>query len=80
MKRVKNENLIILAKERRDGMISEIKTYFSKERGEETGDLAAGLFLDFMLEKLAPEFYNQGILDSHKYMHGAADDLLSIQK
>ena len=77
---MKKENLLTLTKERRDGLISEIKNYFSKEREEELGDLAAGLFLDFMIEKIGPEFYNQGVSDSHKYMHDAAEDLLSIRK
>jgi len=61
-------------------MIAEIKNYFSKEREEELGDLAADLILDLIVEKLAPEFYNQGVSDSHKYLHDAAEDLLSIQK
>ncbi len=77
---MKNENSIKITKERREDMISEIKYYFLKEREEEIGDLAAGLMLDFILEKIAPEFYNQGIYDSHKYMGDAIEDLLSIQK
>jgi len=77
---MKNENSIKVTKERRDDMVSEIKNYFSKEKEEEIGDLAAGLILDFILEKIAPEFYNQGVYDSHKYMEDAVVDLLSIQK
>ena len=61
-------------------MVTEIKNYFLKDREEEIGDLAAGLMLDFIMGKLAPEFYNQGICDSHQYMHDAAEDLLSIRK
>ncbi len=74
------KNLITLTRERRNELIPEIKTYFLKERDEEIGDLAAGLLFDFIMEKLAPEFYNQGILDAHQYMKDAAEDLLSIQK
>jgi len=77
---MKKENSLNLTKERRDAMIAEIKNYFSKEREEELGDLAAGLILDFIVKKLAPEFYNQGVSDSHRYLHDAAEDLLSIQK
>ena len=77
---MRKENSVRITKEQRDGMVSEIKNYFSKEREEEIGDLAAGLMLDFIVEKLAPEFYNQGICDSHQYMHDAAEDLLSIRK
>ena len=61
-------------------MVSAIKNYFSKEREEEIGDLAAGLILEFIREELAPEFYNQGIYDSYKYMKDMTEDLLAIQK
>jgi len=77
---MKNKNSVKVTKERRDDMVSEIKNYFLKEREEEIGDLPAGMILDFILEKIAPEFYNQGVYDSHKYMGDAVEDLLSIQK
>lgn len=73
-------NKINLPKEKREYMISSIKEYFLVERGEELGDLASSLILDFILEKLAPEFYNQGVYESYKYMNERIDDLLSIQK
>lgn len=71
---------IELSKEKKAKMIEEIKTYFSKERGEDLGDLAAMLILDFVIDKLGPEIYNQGVYDAHLYMSGAAEDLLGIQK
>jgi len=74
------EHPIELTKERRAEMVSEIKNYHSNEREEIIGDLAAGLLLDFIIDKLAPEFYNQGVYDSHKYMTEAAEDLLAILK
>lgn len=77
---MRKENLIKLTNERKDEMVSDIKNYFSKERDEEIGDLAASLVLDFILEKIAPEFYNQGVFDSHQYMKDSAEDLLSIRK
>jgi len=77
---MKNENGIKLSKERRDEMIVEIQNYFSKERDEEIGILCAGMVLDFIVEKLAPDFYNQGVYDVHQYMKDAAEDLLAIQK
>jgi uncharacterized protein (DUF2164 family) len=61
-------------------MIPEIRNFFLLEREEKIGDLAAGLVLDFFLEKMAPEFYNQGISDSHHYMKDSAEDLLSLRK
>ena len=76
----KDDNNIKLTKEKRSDMISAIKYYFLKEREEEIGDLASSLMLDFIIEKLAPEFYNQGVYDSYKYMGNSIEDLLSIQK
>jgi uncharacterized protein (DUF2164 family) len=70
---------IKLTKEKREDMISAIKYYFLKEREDELGDLAAGLILDFIVKELAPEFYNQGVYDSQKYMSDRIEDLLSIQ-
>ncbi len=71
---------IVLSKEKKAKMIEEIKTYFSTERDEDLGDLAAMLILDFVIEKLGPEIYNQGVYDAHLYMNGAVEDLLGIQK
>jgi uncharacterized protein (DUF2164 family) len=70
---------IKLPNETREYMVMEIKRYFSNEREEELGDLAASLFLDFIIEELAPEFYNQGVYDSCNFMKDKSEDLLSIQ-
>ncbi len=74
------KNPIKLNKEIREEMISSIKNYFEKERDEELGDLAAGLILDFIAEELAPEFYNQGVYDSYKFMNLHCEDLLGLLK
>lgn len=77
---MRNNNTIQLSKEKKEEMISLIKNYFLEERGEELGDLASSLILRFIIEELAPEFYNQGVYDSYKYMNDRIEDLLSIQK
>lgn len=69
-----------LSKEQKERMISEIKYFFKKERDEDLGDLAAMLILDFFTEKLAKEFYNEGVHDSYKYMSDKIEDIMSIQK
>ena len=74
------KNKIELNEEKRIAMISEIKTFFQKERDELIGDLASILVLDFFMEKLATEVYNQGVYDSCQYMKKKVDDLLEIQK
>ena len=77
---MKYDTPIELTKERREQMASDIKNFFESEREETIGDLGAGLLLDFIIEKLDPEFYNQGVYDSHKYMRESAEDLLAILK
>lgn len=71
---------IKIGKEKREDMISEIKNYFYKERDEDLGDLAASLILDFFIEKLSGEFYNQGINDAYLYMNERLEDTLGLQK
>ncbi len=74
-----DKSKIKLNKEKKEEMISAIKDYFLNERDEELGDLASNLMLNFIIEELAPEFYNQGVYDSYKYMNERTEDLLSIQ-
>jgi uncharacterized protein (DUF2164 family) len=71
---------ITLTKTQKEEMVAAIKKYFFEERGQDLGDLAAGLILDFIVEKLAPEFYNQGVQDSHGYMSERIEEMLSIQR
>ena len=71
---------LTLTKEARDRMIALIKQYFLEERETDLGDLATALILDFFMENLATEFYNQGVYDSHRYLLERAGDLLGLQK
>jgi uncharacterized protein (DUF2164 family) len=75
---MRKKDTIKLTKEKKEFMISTLKEYFLKERDEELGDLSSGLLLDFIIEELAPEFYNQGVYDSYKYIGERVEDLLSI--
>lgn len=77
--KMSNKEKIKLTKEKEKYMIDAIKKYFSDERDEDLGDLASSLILKFIKDELAPEFYNQGIYDAHKYMSDRCEDLLSIE-
>jgi uncharacterized protein (DUF2164 family) len=77
---VQKNNAIKLTPAKKDEMVLAIRNYFSKEREEEIGNLAAVLMLEFITEKLAPEFYNQGVHDSYRCMQDMIEDLLAIQK
>ncbi len=71
---------IDLTKDLKISALNEIKKYFSAERDENLGDLSAELFLDFITEKIAPFFYNQGIRDSHQFMSERLEDLYGLEK
>lgn len=75
---MRDKGRVKLEKERREEMVKAIITYFRKERDEEIGQLAAGILLDFVIEKLAPEFYNQGVLDSCAYLNEKVEDMQSL--
>jgi uncharacterized protein (DUF2164 family) len=64
----------------RNQMTDEIKQYFLEERGEELGDLAAMLILEFFANKLAPHFYNKGIQDGHDFISQRLDDIFELNK
>ncbi len=70
---------ISLTKEKKDAMAEAVKRYFLNERDEDLGDLAAGLIVNFIIDELAPEFYNQGVYDAYRYMNERTEDLLTIQ-
>lgn len=70
----------VIDNEKRKLLISEIQYYFLEEQDLKLGDLASTLLLDFFCEKIGPEFYNQGVFDSYKYLQNSLDDLLAIQK
>lgn len=70
---------IKLTKEKEKYMMGLVKKYFADERDEDLGDLASSLILHFIIEELAPEFYNQGVYDAHRYMSDRCEDLLSIE-
>ena len=75
----KKDKKIVFTREERNVLIGEIKNYFKKERDEDMGDLAAMLLLDFIIDKIGPKIYNQGVKASIKYMGDRVDDLYSLE-
>ncbi|MBI0581685.1 MAG: DUF2164 domain-containing protein [Methanomassiliicoccales archaeon] len=75
---MKGKERIVLEREKRDDMVKVLIAYFKEERGEEIGQLAAGILLDVIVEKMAPEFYNQGVIDSCAYMNERVEDMQSL--
>ena len=69
-----------IPREKREELVALIRNYFREERDEEMGELAAGLLLDFIMDEIAPTFYNLGVYDAHLFMTDRVEDLLGIQK
>ncbi len=66
---------ISLKKEQNERAAGELRGYFDRERGEQFGELAATLLLDFIVERLGPMFYNCGVADAQLALRNAADSL-----
>lgn len=66
---------ISLKREQKERATGELRSYFARERGEELGELAATLLLDFVVERLGPMFYNCGVADAQFALRNAADSL-----
>ena len=75
---MREKERIALEREKREDMVKAIVHFFKDERDEEIGQLAAGMVLDFIIDKIAPEFYNQGVLDSCAYMDEKVEDMQSL--
>jgi len=73
------EKRLKLSREERDQIVADIKNYFMEERGEEIGDLAAGLLLDFLCMKMGPLYYNRGLKDAHVFMQDKLEDLPALE-
>lgn len=68
-----------LSKSSKEKMINEIKRFFLEERDEDLGDLSAMIILDFIIENIAPEFYNEGLKDAIKSLNEKIDDIYLLE-
>lgn len=73
------EKRIKLSNERKEFMRSKIVDYFGEERDEDLGELASQLILDFFIDELGADLYNQGVEDAHAYMLDKLEDLYALQ-
>lgn len=73
------KNKIKLSQANQRDLKEKIVRYFAEERGEDLGELASQMILDFVMEELAPNIYNQGVEDAHIYMKDRIEDLFALQ-
>lgn len=66
---------IELSETRRQRLIAGLEGFFRQEFDEEISTFRAEQLLDFFLEALGPQVYNQGVQDARAYLQRSLDDL-----
>ncbi|MEO5732376.1 MAG: DUF2164 domain-containing protein [Rubrivivax sp.] len=66
---------IELSKEERSQAIASIERWFSENREEPIGNVAAGGLLTFFLEEIGPSAYNRGVADAQERMQARVTEL-----
>ncbi len=69
------KNQIEIKPEDKKVLIADIKNFFLIEIGDEIGDLRAEIVLDFILKKIGPTIYNQGVNDARRWFREKFEDL-----
>lgn len=64
-----------LDEERRERLVSSLQGFFLQEFDEDISPFRAEQVLDFFLEALGPQVYNQAVQDARGFMLRKLDDL-----
>ena len=76
-----NKNIKLnLTAEKRAKLEKDIKEYFNERSNKELKDEDFGIFLDFFVEKVMPEIYNEGIVDAYIYVIEKIESLLEVRE
>ena len=68
-------NWDLLTEEERKTAIEEIINYYSTEKNEEIGVIAAGNLLDMFLEATATQIYNTGLEDTKAFVKARMEEV-----
>jgi len=61
--------------DRRDALVRRLQAFFLEEFDEALSPFRASQVLDFFLEQLGPQVYNQAVQDARGFMQQKLDDL-----
>ncbi|SDN65956.1 DUF2164 domain-containing protein [Acetanaerobacterium elongatum] len=75
----KPDEIKLLEDERR-AAVFHLQEYFERELEYELGGLPAEMLLDFILLKIGPSIYNQGIIDAQQYITDRAEEMYGLLK
>ena len=66
---------IKFSEQRRNDLVKAVQSYFRDQHDDDIGELKASLILDFFVERLGPQAYNQAIRDAHGFFTEKLADL-----
>jgi len=69
---------ITLEQAQRDEIAAKLKNYLSEELSIEIGSFDAQFLLDFFIEQIACNFYNQGLADAMQAFEGKLDEFSEL--
>ncbi|SNZ20851.1 DUF2164 domain-containing protein [Cohaesibacter gelatinilyticus] len=75
---------IVFSKEERAILVEKLQGYFREEMDQDLGRFPAEFLLDFLIEEMAPYFYNRGLYDARavlmKQIDAITDGIYEIEK
>lgn len=71
---------IQLTKEQTQEAIASLQAWFSSEREEVLGGLAAGMLLDVVLKEIGPMIYNCAVKDMQQFLQDKVEDMYGLMK
>ena len=74
---MEDKDKVKIEKEKKQKLVKEIQAYFIDNYEEEIGELKAELLIDFLIEKVGKEVYNQALYDSKYWFKKKLEDLES---
>lgn len=77
---MKNKPTIQIEPKDKAKLVEELTKYFNAELDYDLSNLEGEMFLDFLNEKIGTYFYNQGVLDSMKYLNEKTEELVFLIK
>ena len=80
MRKREKDEIIPLTKEQKEKARDKIKEYMAENFEIDTGNLQAGIFLDYITENIGIYYYNQAIADSLSFITQKAEDLYLLMK
>ena len=67
--------MITIDDARRERLATRLRAFWESEFDDELSPFRAAQVLDFFLENLGPQVYNQGVQDARRFLQDRLDDL-----